>query len=611
MAKSGQVNTNTTYDSYFWVKWEQVGDQDITNNRTLINWYCGVHCGHSFYSNAIKMSAVTINGTQIYGGGTYSNLAHGDFTLASGSMWIGHNSDGTKTFSISPFTGWLYSNYNYASNGESYTLTQIPRNATMTGASDFTDQENPWITFDNPAGYPIDHVWLEPYPPNPTKHLCQRYSIPNTGRYTWSLKDYEINVLRNHCTGPSCPIRLGMYYKVGSETKATYLDKTFTVVESDLTRPEVDVSVTLDNGSLLSKFDGLWIQGKSRAKVKLSATGQYGADIKSYSAQVDGKTYNSQEFTSDVLQSAGNVKITGYAKDSRNITGSAEQTVNVREYAKPLVIPLGSENAVLCYRSDGNGKRVGNSESVWVKAARSYYRLEGNNTCALRYRVKPANDAWDDSTHKWADLIPGSGTVNSYDALIPSKVFALTESYTVQIMAIDDIGESDIKTFEIPTQDVALHLGKGGKKVAVGTYCTDLDDYTFYSEWKAIFDKEVVIGGYPVADHIVEAGTSGDWTYVKMASGVAECWAKISYTVDLVAENSRAYVYLNRTFPIAFKDLPFCNVTLANQTTWNQVLSSADFTESLFKSFTVYRMGAGVNVTAGGTADIRVIGYWK
>ena len=281
------------------------------------------------------------------------------------------------------------------------------------------------------------------------------------------------------------------------------------------------------------------------------------------------------------------------------------------EYSKPLVIPIDSENSILCYRSDGNGKRVGNSTSVWVKAARSYYSLGGKNTCALQYRVKPANDAWNDSTHKWADLIPGSGTVNSYDALIPSKVFALTESYTVQIMAIDDIGESDIKTFEIPTQDVALHLGKGGKKVAVGTYCTDLEDYTFYSEWKAIFDKEVVIGGYPVADHIVEAGTSGDWTYVKMASGIAECWAKISYTVDLVAENSRAYVYLNRTFPIAFNGLPFCNVTLANQTTWNQVLSSADFTESLFKSFTVYRMGAGANVTAGGTADIRVIGYWK
>ena len=43
MAKSGQVNTNTTYESYFWVKWEQVGNQDIANNRTQIKWTCGFY----------------------------------------------------------------------------------------------------------------------------------------------------------------------------------------------------------------------------------------------------------------------------------------------------------------------------------------------------------------------------------------------------------------------------------------------------------------------------------------------------------------------------------------------------------------------------------------
>ena len=132
MATSGQLNTNTTYDSYFWVKWEQNGDQDIANNRTSINWSCGVYCGHSFYSNAIKMSAVSINGTQVYGGGTYSNYSKGNHTIASGTMWISHDTDGTKTFSISSFTGWLYSGYDYSSAGGNYDLTTIPRYANFT-----------------------------------------------------------------------------------------------------------------------------------------------------------------------------------------------------------------------------------------------------------------------------------------------------------------------------------------------------------------------------------------------------------------------------------------------------------------------------------------------
>ena len=84
---------------------------------------------------------------------------------------------------------------------------------------------------------------------------------------------------------------------------------------------------------------------------------------------------------------------------------------------------------------------------------------------------------------------------DAYDEPIPNVEFDLLQAYTVQIRAIDDIGEHDTKTLEVPTRDVALHLGRGGKNVSVGTYCDYSEDHTFYSEWKAIFNKDVVIGG--------------------------------------------------------------------------------------------------------------------
>jgi hypothetical protein len=480
--------------------------------------------GHKFSKNAIRMSAVTINGVQVYGGGTYSDiLDYKERTLGSGELQIPHNADGTKTFTISSFTGWLYSNHNYSSNGGSYSLTQIPRKATITAAYDFTDQGNPSLSFSNPGGFPMD-VWIEPNPVGP--HLCERNSIANSGSYTWSLSSAEREQLRNSCPGRECTVRIGLYTHIGNEVHADYRDQKFSMTENTATKPSVSMKTYLVNSLIPNVFDGLYVQGKSKVRVELSANGKYGAAIKSYSAKIQGsnfgQSYNSANFTSDVIQGAGSVKIVGYAKDSREFTGSAEQTVNVIAYSKPLVIPLGSENAILCYRSDGNGNRTSNSTSLWIKAKKSYHDVAGKNGCALEWRSKRAVEEWSD-THKWLPLLSEGSASNEYNALVQG-VFDLKESYTIQVRAIDTIGEYDTKTLEVPTQDVALHLGKGGKNVSVGTYCDYSEERTFYSDWKAIFDKGVVIGGAALINHVVEEGTKNGWKYRKWHDGTVEMW---------------------------------------------------------------------------------------
>lgn len=512
------IKTNTEYESYFWVEWSAT--QDIPANKSTIAWSCGVYCGHKFYANAIRMSAVIINGVQVYGGGTYSNYYEGKHTIASGSMEVQHNTDGQKTFTVSPFTGWLYSNHNYSSNGGSYNLPTIPRKATITAASDFTDLDNPSISFSNPGGFPMD-VWIELNPVG--DHLCVKNSIPNTGTYTWTLTDAERDALRNRCAGTECTARLGLYTHIGDTTYADYKDKKFTIQESQATKPTVSVGLSLVNDSLPDGMRDLCIQGKTCVCVTLSATGKYGANIQNYWATVAGKTYQSEDFDSDVLQSCGDVKIVGYAKDSRKFTGSAERTIYVREYSRPLVIPLGSENSIQCFRSDGNGNRIGNSTSLWIKAKISYHDIGGRNGCALQWRWKPVAEVWNDAKHLWSDLLSTGSSTDEYNSSVEG-VFDVTKSYTVQIRAIDTIGGYDIKTFEIPTQDVALHLGRGGKNVSIGTYCDYAEERTFYSDWKAIFDKEVYIGGTRVSNHVVDEGIKDTWKYRKWSDGSAELW---------------------------------------------------------------------------------------
>lgn len=486
MASTFLLRTDDYQTRYLELTCEQV--KDIANNRSTINWTLSVLGGTSSYYQT-GPTTVTIAGKQVY----YCKQMAWDTKVfpaargsVSGSLVVDHDAYGNTTIAVtlstSIYTG-IVSEYR-----NTWTLDSIPRQAAITAYANFTDVDNPSISFSNPGGYRID-VWLEPNPVG--DHLCIRENIPNTGSYTWQLTDAEREALRNKCPGNSCPIRIGLYSYVSGVQYVDYRDITYTMTEHAGTKPVVNLSVSQNNGSLPSTFNGLYIQGKSRVNVTVSATGKYNATITGCSGRVENKAY-SDKFTSDVLQNSGTVTVYGYASDSRGFPGYKEQQIQVIEYAKPLVVPLGSENAILCYRSDGNGNRTGASTSVWIKAARYYRKVvvsgSQKNFCSLQWRMKLSTEAWNDSAHKWNDLIPKSNlSTDEYSGLLSGVVFDLQKSYTIQIRAIDDLGEYDPKTLEVPTRDVALHLGKGGKNVSVGSYCDYSEDYTFYSAWKAIF----------------------------------------------------------------------------------------------------------------------------
>lgn len=515
---NGKVSTNIEYDSYFWVKWS-VESQDVATNKTKLNWSCGVYCGHSFYNNAIKMYAFKIDGVQVYAGGTYSNYSKGDHTIASGTLEVQHNEDGTKKLTISEFKGWLYSNHDYYSQGYAFDLPKINRYAAITEASDFTDLDNPSIKFVYYTGLdgleqPITSVWLEPN--HSGEQICVREDIMNNGQYTWDLTDEERDTLRSKCAGTSCTVRIVIYSEIGNKRYSNYKDVKFTLTENDATKPNIVMDIKLNNGSLPSKFDDVYIQGKSKAEVKLTVSGKYGASIKSYSASVDGKEYaNTPNFTSDVFQNP-EVEIKATATDSRGFTATIQKIVNVFEYSKPALLPISGENAIQCYRSNGTSEKVVNGEFVWVKVKR-HFSIQQINTCAIQWRKKETSQAWNDAVHLWSDLLSKSADGTQYSGLIEGVTFANEKSYTIQLRAIDDVGEYDIKTFDVPTDDIALHLGKGGKNVSVGKYCDYSEEYTFSSEWKAIFDQDVVVGGdifvgknkTPLKDYILSVINEG------------------------------------------------------------------------------------------------------
>jgi hypothetical protein len=466
---------------------------DIATNRSRIHWTLSSKGGTSNYYST-GATTLTISGQQVY----YKARVNWDakvFPAAKGSVsdttdWIQHNGDGSQGINVvlktAIYTGTVSEYKKY------WQLDNIPRQATLTEAPDFTDLDNPKITFSNPAGNAVSGLDACISLTGAKDDIPYR-AISKTGNsYTFSLTEAERDILRNATPTGTRDVIFFVRTIISGKNFYSTSTKKLTIRETDKTRPSIAMDITLNNGSLSSKFANMYIQGKSRLDITLSAQGKYGASINSYSASVGGDSYSGSSFTTRTIAKSGDVDVIGYAKDSRGFTGSASKKISVAAYSKPLVIPIGSENAILCYRSDGNGVRIGNSTSVWIKAKRSYYNLSGKNGCALHWRRRLITEAWNDSVHKWQELIEEGNTfTDEYNGLI-GEVFELNKSYAVQIRAVDDIGEYDIKEFEIPTQDVALHLGAGGKKASFGTYCNDLPDYTLYSDWLSIFDKGIL-----------------------------------------------------------------------------------------------------------------------
>ena len=97
MANSGSFNTNGYDGRYLHFEWS-VASQSVANNTTTINWKVTGAGGDSHYWYNCKNVSVWINGQRVYNNGGSIQLWAGT-VVASGQYTIGHNSDGSKSFS--------------------------------------------------------------------------------------------------------------------------------------------------------------------------------------------------------------------------------------------------------------------------------------------------------------------------------------------------------------------------------------------------------------------------------------------------------------------------------------------------------------------------------
>lgn len=146
MALNGTLNTNDYDGRFYQVRW--TATQSINNNSSTINWTVSALGGGTrwFAERTLK---VVIAGKAVVD--KTDRVERYDGEIASGSFTLAHAADGTKMLPVSIQAAVYTSTINCVGN-TTFELNQIPKQATITGAPAFTDEDSPTITYINPAG---------------------------------------------------------------------------------------------------------------------------------------------------------------------------------------------------------------------------------------------------------------------------------------------------------------------------------------------------------------------------------------------------------------------------------------------------------------------------
>lgn len=395
MATSGSVSTNQISRSHFYVDWQQ-SSQSIANNTTKINWQAGLYTGTStshdeFYRNAVKLKSVVINGTTVYSNGTFSNITSGGKNqLASGTLDIPHNSDGTKSFSIS-VAGWTYSSSNY-SGSDTFTLDAIPRQATLTNAPDFNDEQNPTITYSNPAGNSV--TTLRAYIQNAagTVTYVQYKNLSKTGTsYTFNLTDAERTTLRSAAANSNT---LGVKFVVetilGGNTYNSTLNKTMTIVNANPLMNSVEYEDTNATTTAITQSPAVIIRNNSTLAITVGNIWAYKqATLVSLTTNINGvikTTSLSGSHATNVLVDFGTINVASdinavlTATDSRGNKYTYNLPITVWDWVLPTAI-------ITCQRQNNYYSET----DINVNA--DYSSLDGKNQITIQYQYKKTTDS--------------------------------------------------------------------------------------------------------------------------------------------------------------------------------------------------------------------------
>lgn len=586
MALSGNFLTSGWYSSskkdYTYIKFSFTATQSISGNYSDIAWQIA---GSRSASGFVTCGGfrVVINGETVLATTTRVDLYNGT-VAASGTKRIYHDASGSASFSVSVEAGvywsWQLSGSPTVSGSGTFTLNQIPRAAALTAAPNFNDEENPTITYTNPAGSVVQQLDACISFTGAKDDIPYR-AISKTGTsYTFNLTEAERETLRN-ATRDSNSRTVIFYVRttIGGAQYHSTLYRTLTIVNAE---PTLDPFIWDTNEATFALTGGAaLIRHASDVYYETGATARKGAELVSQSITCAGVIKEEPTGYFPKVQS-GDFVIT--ATDSRGNTTTQTVRVPFVEYVN-LTCSIGNS------KPDTDG-------SFTLTASGVCYNGDiadaGSNDLYVLYRYKVSGGDFSD----WAEMSITKGD-NSYTATADFTGLNYRTTYIFQCKAGDLVATAT--TDEVAIKSLPVFDWSGG-------------DFNFNVPVKA---PSLELDGVPL-DYIVQQGTSGIWTYRLWNSGIAECWGRKSVSTTITTAwgslfSSGALTASNVGLPFTFKEVPCITVALTNNGAGVFLMAAGSWAPPSTTTTGAFELVRGTSSTTSNSYGLnyQVKGRWK
>lgn len=364
-----------------WVVYEE-NSSSITNNTSNVTvWVYFRRSNNDYTSSGTMNTTVTVGGDTKTESLRFSNSGTED-TLVFAKVFenIPHNANGSKTVNIAVST---VSNSGFSASGSiDVALDTIARHATITSAPDFNDEENPTITYSNPAGDVVSSLLACISLTGERDDIPYR-DISKTGTsYTFELTDAERDTLRNATTtSNSRTVLFIVWSDIGGVASSSWFTRTLKIVNGNPVFTEDKISYTDTDESVIAITNEPThiVQNQSNLKVTFeSATPQKASSISRYDITVNGVTKSVTESgTVDFgkINTTSNCEIIITATDSRGNATTARKTATILAWSPPIFTV--------------NLERLNNYEDeTYLTVDASVSSVNSKNTMAISYLFK-------------------------------------------------------------------------------------------------------------------------------------------------------------------------------------------------------------------------------
>lgn len=456
MASSGSITTNAYDNRSLTLSWS-ISSQSVTGNYSNVSWTLkGSGSATSWYMSG-NFKAV-INGTTVYSSETRIQLKKGT-VVASGTIKIPHNSDGTKSFSLSCQAGIYTYAVNCTASG-THTLTTIPR-ASSISASGVTMGNATTVSISR-ASSSFTHTLTYKFG-NTTGTIISKTTATSV---TWTPPISLSNQVPSATSG-TCTITCTTYNgstNIGSKTC------TLTLTVPSSVKPTISsLSAARVDGTVPSSW-GIYVRSKSKATLTINgAAGSYGSTISSYSISGGGYSGTAASLTTGLLNTSGTITFTAKVTDSRGRTSDAATvSISVVDYSAP------SFSSYLSQRCNSSGTVSDEGTYVYGEVSYSYSPCSSKNSVTRATYYKKTTDT------TWANANVGfsSGIAFTFGGGNISSEFSYDIKYTITD-AFTTITVYDV----VSTAAVVMDFKVGGKGVAVGKVSEADDTFEVSEKW--------------------------------------------------------------------------------------------------------------------------------